>query len=209
LQRDTGDGGYDMKTRYYVLIAAILVLLIGGWFYFTSNKPATTPTNNQPSSTSQTNNPSSESQDQNQKTTPATYPVSVYFSKHPDSDDDPGKTFAVKRTSPDIGVAKYAIAEILKGPNANEISEGYFTTVALRDATSVCSGQDFTVVIKDGTATLKFCRPFDHRGVVADGQADSELKATLKQFSSVNKVVILNWQDNCEFDLSGQNLCKQ
>ncbi|OYW44641.1 hypothetical protein B7Z28_00050, partial [Candidatus Saccharibacteria bacterium 32-45-3] len=71
-----------------------------------------------------------------------------------------------------------------------------------------CAG-DFSLKIKEGVATLQFCKPFDHLGVVADGQADSTLKATLKQFDGVQKVIILNSGGDCEFDLSGMNLCKE
>jgi len=140
---------------------------------------------------------------------PKTYPVKVYFSKHPESDDDPSKVFDVARTSPDVGVGTFAITELLKGPTGAEETAGYFTTARLRSGDSTCGGQDFTLAIRDSVAALQFCRRFDHLGVVADGQADSTIKATLMQFPSVEKVIILNPEGNCEFDLSGLNLSKQ
>jgi hypothetical protein len=139
-------------------------------------------------------------------TQPQTYVVKVYFSKHPESDNDPARVFAVTRQSPSLGVANFAVTETLKGPTAAEKTAGYFTTVRLRNSTNA---QDFRLSILNGTATLQFMKPFDHLGVVADGQASSELKASLLQFGSVKKVIILNYQGNCEFDLSGMNLCLQ
>lgn len=136
-------------------------------------------------------------------------PIKVFFSKHPESDNDPSRVFAVSRTSPDTGVARAAIRELLTGPTQAERDQGYFSTIRLRDDASNCDGQDFTLSIDNGTATLQFCRTFDHLGSVADGQAESSLNATLMQFSSVDKVVILTKNGDCEFDLSGMNLCKE
>lgn len=135
------------------------------------------------------------------------YAVNVYFSRHSASDDDPAKVFAVKRTSPDSGVARYSMQQLLAGPSASETAAGYFTQARLRGGVSNCGGADFTIAIEAGVARLQFCKQFDHLGVVSDGQAESEIKATLAQFSNVRKITILNYQGNCEFDASGLNLC--
>lgn len=184
-----------------VLLVLLLAIFTFGYFYFQRN--TLTPTQPQPNPVTPTGQP-----EKNQPQS-KTYPVSVYFSRHPESDDDPGKVFPLSRTSPDLGVGKFAISELLKGPTEAEKAKGYFTTAVLRGGDSTCGDKDFTLTIKDGVATLTFCRQFDHLGVVADGQADSELKATLLQFNSVHRVIILNSSGNCEFDLSGMDLCKR
>ncbi len=193
--------------RKVTLIAATLVVILAALSFMTFNyfnrvtgtlPPVSSGQNTQP----QANPPPVDE-------TPQYYPVKVYFSKSPDSDDDPSKVFAVSRTSPDSGVASFAVKELLKGPTEAEKANGYFTTVRLCSGESNCNGQDFTLNVSDGVATLRFCRTFDHLGVVADGQADNEIKATLKQFNSVEKIVILNNNDKCEFDLSGLELCRQ
>lgn len=184
-------------TLAFLLSAGLIVFCI---WYFSSRDKSTGQT------AGTTANNSQQNPTQNKTTT---FPVNVYFSKHPESDDDPGKTYPLQRLSPDLGVAKYSIQQLLKGPTAAELKQGYFTTARLRSGTSNCGGQDFNLKVAGGVATLQFCLPFDHLGVVADGQADSEIKATLKQFGSVSKVVILNYKGSCEFDLSGQNLCLQ
>jgi hypothetical protein len=202
-----------MRDKTAIIVSVILVILVGlgvaGYMYYSNNKQpsATTSTEQKKPTTTQ---PSTTQNQPSQTTQPKTYSVSVYFSKRPESDDDPSKVFPVKRTAPDIGVGTFAITELLKGPNDNESANGYFSTANLRSGSvSNCSGKDFTLTISGGKATLKFCRQFDHLGVVADGQAESEINATLKQFSSVQKVVILNYRGDCEFNLSGQNLCLQ
>jgi hypothetical protein len=199
-----------MRAKILIIILAVAMLAGGGVVAWRQTHKTTTA--NKSAGTSQQATPSTTpppSGMQPATETPKTYQVKVYFSKHPQSDNDPGAVFAVNRTTDNLGVAKFTVGQILAGPTTVEQTAGYFTTARLRSDTSNCNGQDFKITIVNGTATLQFCRTFDHLGVVADGQAKSELEATLKQFSSVKKVVILNKNGNCEFDLSGMDLCKQ
>lgn len=204
-----------MRNKTGLLITIALLALIGlgvvGYLFAQGqNQTASDLTDETGNNTSQTTEQNSQPSGSNPSSQPKTYDVLVYFSKRPDSDNDPSKVFPVKRVSPDLGVGSFAIAELLKGPNETESTNGYFSTANLRSgSTSNCSGKDFILTVNGDTATLKFCRQFDHRGVVADGQAESEIKATLKQFNSIQKIIILNYQGNCEFNLSGQNLCLQ
>lgn len=202
-------------TKRTTIIIVILLLVAGSigvgiWRTTTDNQDK--PQNNGTSQTAQSGKKAdsgSADTDSADSGQPPSYPVKVYFSKHPDSDDSIGAVFPVSRNSPDLGVARYSISELLKGPTAAEASQGYFSTVRLRPAVSTCGNQDFKVTISNGTATLRFCKPFDHVGIAADGQAKSAIDATLKQFNSVKKTIILNQAGDCEFDLSGMNLCKQ
>ena len=207
------DGGLmRSRTAIYVTVAilAFIALSVAGYFYYAGKNSPEANTPPATNGTSQTTPSSNQAGSNGGATQQQTYDVSVYFSKRPESDDDPSKVFPVKRTSSNLGVGTFAVTELLKGPNETESAAGYFSTANLRSGSiSNCGGKDFTLTITGGTATLKFCRTFDHRGVVADGQAESEIKATFKQFSSVQKVVILNTQNDCEFNLSGQNLCLQ
>lgn len=187
---------------WWVIGLLILAVAIGATWLYASRHNAAKPTLSATPTVAASASVSPSS-------TARAYTVSVYWSKHPDSDNDPSKTFAVSRTSADLGVGSAAITQLLKGPTAAESAQGYFTTVRLRAGTSTCGGNDFSLSMSGSIATLRFCRPFDHLGVVADGQASSEITATLKQFSSVQKVIILNSQGNCEFDLSGENRCLQ
>lgn len=190
-------------SRKLLLIVSLLLMLAGSFgigYYTRGHRSSPTQPSFQPTPIAPSPSPES---------TPSTYPIAVFFSKHPDSDNDPSKTFPVGRISPDNGVARYALSELLRGPSDSEKTQGYFSTTRLRADASSCGGDDFKLSIVNGTATLQFCRSFDHLGVIADGQSKSAIEATLKQFSTIHKVIILNNQGDCEFDLSGQNLCKQ
>lgn len=146
--------------------------------------------------------------------TPAASPtaiaVKVFFSKRPDSENDPSKVFAVERVSPTLGVAKFAVQQLVAGPSAAEQAQGLFSewTKLTLSGSSNCAGEDFTIAIQNQVATIKFCRQVQLLGVLSDARADSALKATLGQFPNVGKVVILDRNDRCLFDASGQDRCK-
>lgn len=139
------------------------------------------------------------------------FALAIFFSRHPESDDQPSAVFAVDRVSPDAGVARFAIAELLTGPTAAEGAAGYFSkwTEFGYGEESNCAGNRYTVVIEDGVATVQFCTTVMSPGVVADGQALSALTATLEQFSTVDRVVVLDSNAHCIFDLSDLDLCLQ
>lgn len=151
----------------------------------------------------------------NPTTTPASYPVKVYFSRHPDSDNTPTAVFPVSRVSPTLGVATYAIQQLIAGPNTTERGTGYYTelTAALSGA-STCGGADFTITLdhrgtkpQTGTVTLQFCRAVLLPGDLSGARITAEITATLKQFPNNQQVVILTSSGNCFDDLRGGNLC--
>jgi hypothetical protein len=121
---------------------------------------------------------------------PAGYPVKVFFSKHPDSDNVFTKVFSVNRTAPDLAVATYAVQQLIAGPTAAEQQAGYFTELTSavdRTDASSCNGGDFTITLnrrgttpETGTATLKFCRTLHTGGIGADARVNAELQATLR-----------------------------
>ncbi len=139
------------------------------------------------------------------------YKVDVYFSRHPDSDNRPAAVFAVHRTSPTLGVATYAISQLLAGPTATEAGNGYFTPLqgALSGA-STCGGADFTITLNQnrdypetGTATLRFCRDVKGLGDSGAAMARNEIDTTLKQFPTITKAVIVYKDGSCFDDLIG------
>jgi Sporulation and spore germination len=145
------------------------------------------------------------------------YPVKVYFSKHPDSENNFTAVFPVSRTAPDLGVATYAVKQLIAGPTPAEQVQGYYTelTGAINhNDSSSCGGADFTITLDKrgtkseiGTATLQFCRAITTGGVGADARILSELTATLTQFENVKRVAILTKTGNCFGDESGRNAC--
>lgn len=145
------------------------------------------------------------------------YHVYVYFSRKPDSQNDPTRVFPVDRYSPTLGVATYAIEQLIAGPTASEAAAGYFSEIhGLLSGSSNCGGADFKITLDHkgptsatGYATVQFCRTVNLPGDLAGAYISSEIAATLLQFPNNHHAVILNAQGGCFNDLSGQNLCLQ
>lgn len=154
-------------------------------------------------------------------TSPDGYRVKVYFSKFPDSLNNFTAVFPVKRISPTIAVATFSIQLLIAGPTLSERSAGYFSEFnSILTGPSSCSapqptgGPDFTLKLNvkgitpaPGTATLRLCRTTSSPGVGADARILAEINATLKQFSNIQQVVVLDKNGNCFGDESGLNRC--
>jgi hypothetical protein len=142
-------------------------------------------------------------------------PVLVYFSKHPDSENNFTAVFSVQRTSPDQGVATFAIKQLILGPSPAEQATGLYTELtAALSGPSTCGGADFQITLdkkgstaEPGTATLTFCRPTSTAGIGADARIRAEIDQTLLQFSTIHKIVILTSTGHCFGDESGMDIC--
>jgi hypothetical protein len=153
--------------------------------------------------------------------TPAGYPIKVYFSNNPGA----MTVTAVNRVSPTAQVEEFSIQMLIAGPTPEERTAGLFSE--LNDAfsgPSTClgalptDGPDFTLSLnmkgstpEQGTITLKFCRPTLLPGEGTGFRIGAEIDATLKQFPGVKKVIILNMNGDCwsGTDLRGGNACLQ
>jgi hypothetical protein len=145
------------------------------------------------------------------------YPIKVFFSNNPGT----LTVTAVNRVSPTAQVEEFSIQMLIAGPTPEERASGLFSE--LNDAfsgSSNCAGSlpvdgpDFTLTLnmkgstpEQGTATLKFCRTTLLAGEGTGFRITAEINATLKQFSSIKKVVILNSSGNCFADLKTGNDC--
>jgi hypothetical protein len=140
---------------------------------------------------------------------PSGLPIVIKFSRHPASDSDPSAVFDVPRISPNSGVARYAIEQLLAGPNAPEKANGFFTpwTDFTYGAVSDCGGDPFELTLVSSVLTVRFCTTVTLLGAVADGQANVAMTETLLQFSTITRVNILNQANDCLIDPSGLNLC--
>ena len=147
--------------------------------------------------------------------TPASHVVSVYFSKRPDSLNDPTAVFPVQRTTSSSDVGTFAIQQLIAGPTAAEAAQGYFTEVtAALSGPSDCGGADFTLTMntrgstpQTGTTTLRFCRSLQLPGEMTDPRIQTEITKTLTQFPGISSVVILTREGHCLGDLSGGDGC--
>ena len=187
------------------LMAALLILAACD-----SPTAGPVPTNTPASAPSATTTPTA-------PTSSGPYLVHVYFSKKPDSLNDPTKVFPVDRSSPTLNVATYAIQQLIAGPSTSEKASGYFSEIqGLLSGASNCSGADFQITLDHkgptpatGYATLAFCRATSLPGDLAGAYITAEITATLKQFPNIKNVVILDAHGGCFDDLSGQNRCLQ
>jgi hypothetical protein len=145
------------------------------------------------------------------------YAIYVYFSKQPDSYNDPNAVFPVSRFSPTSGVATNAIEQLIAGPTASEKAQGYFTELsAALTGASNCGGADFTITLnmrathpQTGAATLRFCRTLSLPGELTDARIKAEITKTLTQFPTITSVTIITREGHCFGDLSGQDKCLQ
>lgn len=147
----------------------------------------------------------------NNQTTPppknASRIVQVYFARSPESQDDFSKVFPVNRITSREDVSTYVIEEIIEGPTSQEQQNNYYTPLIL-SGESVCQGQDFKLSVRDRVATLLFCKQIVSNGVGDDARIVNSINSSLKQFNTVDRVVILNQNNSCFGDLSGQDKCK-
>lgn len=106
-------------------------------------------------------------------------------------------------------VATFAIEEIIKGPTPEEINQGLGQTfgtgkfVVFTDSSN-CSGRDFSINVTNGTATVRFCRSTQLTGDSSGYIVTGEFVSTLKKFSTVKKVVVLNKAGQCFNNMSGK-----
>lgn len=143
-------------------------------------------------------------------------PVLVYFSKHPDSDSDVNAVFSVGRVSPDLGVAKFSLQQLIAGPIASEKAAGYYTDLTTSlSGSSNCGGADFqlypdhkgTTTPAPGTMTIKFCRSIQLAGDLTGARITAQITKTMLQFSNIKHVVILTKDGGCFNDFKGDNAC--
>src|SRR5436309_11384809 len=76
------------------------------------------------------------------------YPVTVYFSKHPQSEQTATAVFAVRRISPTLAVAAFAIGQLVVGPTRTETKAGYYSALAgVLHGPSDCGGPAVRIML--------------------------------------------------------------
>ena len=131
--------------------------------------------------------------------------VQVFFPRFPQAGSDFTQVTPVLRSTTNSSVARFAIEQLLAGPTRAEQRQGLRPALSLRGSSNC--GSDFTLRITAGVAQIRFCRQVVSAGVGDDARAKSAIDATLKQFSTVSQVIILNSDGSCFGDQSGENRC--
>ncbi len=113
--------------------------------------------------------------------------IKVFFGNNTlGSNGDCVTVYPINRTiGSTVAVARAAIDQLLAGPKASEKNDGYFSNIAA--GTTVQS-----INIIDGTATVDFSKELDENsgGSCKVSLIRSQIEQTLKQFSTVTKVII-------------------
>ncbi|MBD1931065.1 GerMN domain-containing protein [Funiculus sociatus] len=131
--------------------------------------------------------------------------VKVFFPKNIRTSQDFTYVEPVLRTTSSASVAQFAIEQLIAGPTSQEKARGLSDPIEFK-GTSNC-GKDFTLSITNGTAKLKFCKSVISGGTGDDARQKSSINNTLKQFPTINSVIILDRNGNCLSDQSGENTC--
>lgn len=132
--------------------------------------------------------------------------VKVFFPKNPKSMEDYTYVEPVVRTTGKTSLAGFAIEQLIAGPTTQEKTSGLFNPIKL-EGKSNC-GSDFSLDLsKAGVAKLKFCKKVIGGGTLDDARTKMAIDATLKQFSNISSVIVLDTKGNCLNDQSGENVC--
>ena len=197
-----------------ILAGLIVVVAIAALVYFQSSKSkdqtsASTSSIQQSDTTSSTSSISSSqvSSSSSKSAAASTVSLKVFFSKNPESMNDFTYTQVVIRSTDRKDVGAFVIEQLIAGPAASETSAGLTTPLKL-SGDSNCAGKDFSLNIVKKVATLKFCKLVKTSGIGDDARVKSVISENLKQFSTIEKVVILTRDNACFGDESGLDLCK-
>jgi hypothetical protein len=129
--------------------------------------------------------------------------VQVFFPKR--NSEDFTYVEPVWRTTSSLGLAQFSIEQLISGPTSQEKARSLIAPIQLRGSSNC--GKNFTLSISNGVATLRFCKSVLSSGDGDDGRQKSSINATLKQFSTINSVIILDRNGKCLSDQSGENTC--
>lgn len=133
--------------------------------------------------------------------------VTVFFPATPSENGAIDAVEPVSRTTDRVDVAEFAIEQLIAGPTSKEREMGLRDEIELTGESN-CGGENFTLSISDaGEARLQFCRDVITAGIGQDARIINAIASTLKQFSTVDRVIILDASGNCFKDLSGENRC--
>ncbi len=128
----------------------------------------------------------------------------VFFPKMPEFTEDFTFVKPVQRSTDREDVATFLVEELFKGPTEEEASEGLSDIYTLElTGASNCSGEDFELSIQNQVALFKFCRSTTGENDLRNPDFIVSLNETLKQFDTVDSVIVLNKDGGCWNDLSG------
>lgn len=119
--------------------------------------------------------------------------VNIYFSKDPESFDDPEFTGFVRRTYEDNqNLVIFVINELIKGPSLSEQNEDDLFSELELSGESNCDGNNYEYSISSSQLELKFCKEIISSGVLMDARIKSFVEKTLLELNLFDEVVLLD-----------------
>lgn len=212
------------KNIQYILLLLIIILLgIIGFLLWTNTNESNDDQNDTNTSESNTENESDstidlEEEDQDNEDsesssdmenteemsasegTSVSYPL---FFTNAATTDDFADVLETSRSTDRSDAGTFLVEQLFAGPTPSEQSSGMgpITSFEFRGSSN-CGGENFTLEVSDSIATLQFCRD---TFLVGDITPDFTvpLQETLTQFSTVDRVIVLDKNGDCWNDLSG------
>lgn len=126
--------------------------------------------------------------------------VNIYFSKDPESYDDPEFTGFVRRMyEDDQNLVIFVINELIKGPSLTEQREDNLFSELELTGESNCGGDNYEYSILNSSLELQFCKEIISSGVLMDARIKSFIEKTLLELDLFDEVVLLDRNDNVLF----------
>ncbi|MFP4298321.1 MAG: GerMN domain-containing protein, partial [Spirulinaceae cyanobacterium] len=135
-----------------------------------------------------------------QSTQPATpeRQIQVYFPKMPESRNNLDYVEPVTRTTDRVDVADFALEQLAQGPDSSEQAQGFVDPLDFQGTSAAfCRDRNFRIGIVDDLAYVQFCRTVESAGIGDDARIQSAVRETLKQFSTVDSVLLLTQNGDC------------
>jgi hypothetical protein len=134
--------------------------------------------------------------------------VLVFFPHMEATAEDFTAVRAVERTTDREDVAAYAMEQLIAGPTERERADGFYTELRFLPGESTCGGADFRLGLEDGHALVQVCRfPEQFHTTGGDAAVTGQIRRTLEQFRTVERVHLLDPEMRCYGDRSGEDRC--
>lgn len=124
--------------------------------------------------------------------------IVVYFSKSPESENDPNRVFPVQRNVDEQSPVDVAINALIAGPTSQEKADGFSGGLQL-SGDSNC-GSDYKLTVEGGTAKLQFCKHKENQGIAQQSRERAQLTNTLQQLTGAQSVQLLDRDGKCLYD---------
>lgn len=132
--------------------------------------------------------------------------VLVYFAQ---SQDGETTVSPFQRASDDPNDFIFAMEELVRGPEPDELNEGYISELQFDQGDeSVCDERNFSIVAESGVFVVWLCREIVNQAHEdSRTRAFNQVDATMRQFEMVDDVVILDKERDCFASENGENMC--